>query len=184
MKLSSILKANKAKLFSNIEDSTLTKSCGEWFYQYNCSVSGNIGVGWLSNDDILLFGLDGIYIVDKDKGEIIFEDLENNVNDYISKDNVSFYVEHRNETVNIFGLRGGGGNLLTEDKRWELDVFPLSWNIKTPKISNIRTRSVYYPELTLLSYEGYLFVGFSSSNDYFLIMGDRGIEVYKRYPPN
>lgn len=97
-------------------NANLFKEMDEWKYYSSVPLNGIIAIGWLSNDDVVVINGDGTFIYGIQKKEIVFTDYEEatSFEKYISDDNLTFFVESRSETVSIFGLRGGGGNLLTK----------------------------------------------------------------------
>jgi hypothetical protein len=179
MRLTDLINSYKADFFSHFKDESLNKSIEGWMHHSSVSINGVIAVGWLQNDDIMVIGSDGIFVYDIQKKGIVFEDYETELKHNISHNNLIYFLENRNEKVNIFGLRGGGGNLLTKD-RWHLDIINLTWNIKVPRILKYYTQKSFYIELIVPSYESYLYLGFSESENFFLIMGDSGIDIYSR----
>lgn len=182
MKLNDLKDKYEGSLSDELLDQNLVKGVDEWGYYSSVSLNGIIATGWLSNDDILVINGDGTFIYDIQKKAIVFADYDDatSFKKYISDDNLTFVVQSRSETVSVFGLRGGGGNLLTKDNFWKLEVVNIAWNIRVPRLSNNRIGKEYFIELTQNFYEGYMYLGFSKSEKYFVIMGDGGLDVFLR----
>lgn len=178
MRLKELEKKYQASIFDELSDEILVGNTDEWRYHSSVPLNGIIAIGWFSNDDILVLNADGIFIYDILKRDIIFKDYENSFKKYISDDNLTFFVKSRSETVLIFGLRGGGGNLLTRDNVWKLEMVDIAWNIKVPSLFNFKSRKKYFIELRQNDYEGKKYIGFSKSENYFAIMGDGGVDVF------
>lgn len=179
MRLKDIYDQYKADIFDEVSSNdNLEKETDEWGYHSSINFNGIIAIGWFSNDDILLINTDGIFIYDVPNKEVVFRDSETSMARNISDNNLFFFVESRSENVSIFGLRGGGGNLLTKNNRWSLYPMEIAWNTKIPKLSNNRNGRSYYLELKQNGYEGHMYLGFSQSQKYFLVMGDRGVDIF------
>ena len=116
----------------------------EWGYYSSVPLNGTIAIGWLLDDSVLAINVDGIFIYDIDKKDIVFRDYEISFQKYISDDNLTFFVKNKNETVNIFGLRGGGGSILTKDNKWKLELAYIAWNIRVPKLLNYKSREAFF----------------------------------------
>ncbi len=153
-------------------------STEKWTYYCPIERSSIISVGWLSNDDIYFINSDGEYIFDIVNREIIFENFNHQF--YIPNENLKTFIKDRNENIDIFGMRGGDGNKTTKDDEWYIEIFNLSWNCKIPILQNRKIQYPLFLELKQNFYEGYKFIGFSKSENYFLIMGDGGIDIYKK----
>jgi hypothetical protein len=182
MRLQELKNKYEVSVFNELSDEKLVGKAAEWEYYSAIRLNGIIASGWLSDDNILLINADGVFIYDIFKKNIIFSDYENSFKKSISDDNLTFFVQSKSETVFIFGLRGGGGNLLTKDNTWKIEVVAIAWNIKVPRLLNYKNGKKYFLELQQNSYEGDKYVGFSKSENYFLIMGDGGLEVFSRLP--
>ena len=182
MKLKEIKEKYEGSLPDELLDESLVKGMDEWEYYSSVPLNGIIATGWLSNDDIVVINGDSTFIYDIQKKEIVFKDYDDvtSFKKYISDDNLTFFVQNRSETVSIFGLRGGGGNLLTKNTFWKLDVINIAWNIRVPRLSNYKKGNEYFIELTQNFYEGYMYLGFSKSEKYFVIMGDGGLDIFSR----
>ncbi|CAI2766519.1 hypothetical protein ACHRVW_04215 [Flavobacterium collinsii] len=180
MRLQDLKNKYEISVFNESLDENLVGKASEWEYYSAIRLNGIIAVGWLSDDNILLVNTDGVFIYDILKKNIIFSDYENSFKKNISDDNLTFYVQTKSETVFIFGLRGGGGNLLTKDNIWKIEVIDIACNIKVPKLLNYKNGKKYFLELQQNSYEGNKYLGFSKSENYFLIMGDGGLDVFSR----
>jgi len=182
MRLRELKSKYEASVFNELSDEYLVGKAAEWEYYSPIRLNGIIAIGWLSDDNILLINLDGIFIYDILKKDIIFSDYEDSFKKCTSDDNLTYFVQSKSETVFIFGLRGGGGNLLTKDNMWTIEVVDIAWNIKVPRLLNYKNGKKYFLELQQNSYEGNKYLGFSKSENYFLIMGDGGVDVFSRLP--
>ncbi|WP_406845120.1 hypothetical protein [Flavobacterium soyae] len=182
MRLKELKNKYDVNMFDELSDENLVAKAGEWEYYSAIGLNGIIAIGWFSDENILLINVDGIFIYDILKKNTIFSDYENSFIKSISDDNLTFFVESKSETVFIFGLRGGGGNLLTKDNTWKIEVVDIAWNIKAPRLLNYKTEKKYFLELQQNSYEGNKYLGFSKSENYFLIMGDGGVDIFSRLP--
>lgn len=182
MRLKELKNKYEGDVFNQLSDENLVGKTAEWEYYSAIRLNGIIAIGWLSDDNILLINVDGVFIYDILKKDITFSDYENSFKKNISDDNLTFFVQNKSETVFIFGLRGGGGNLLTKDNVWIIEVADIAWNIKVPSLLNCKNGKKYFLELQQNSYEGNKYLGFSKSENYFLIMGDGGVDVFSRLP--
>ncbi|MBL7756362.1 MAG: hypothetical protein JNL59_03180, partial [Chitinophagaceae bacterium] len=129
-------------------------------------------------DNLFIVSIDGLFIYDTSKKEIVFEDYYSEVLEGISQNNLRYLIKEKGGEVDIFGVRGGGGNLFTNDNKWSIRLVNLAWNIVVPILTSNRTRKFYFLKLEQLFYEGYKYVGFSNSEKYFVVMGDQGLDVY------
>lgn len=152
----------------------------EWSYYSSIPINSPIVTGWFDNDNLLIINVDGLFIYDLKKQKTVFEDYDSKLKPGISNDNLRFYVKEKNIEIDVFGIRGGGGNLLTKDSIWSLGLINLSWNIVAPTITNLRTGKFYFLKLNQLFYEGNIKIGFSKSDNYFAIVGDGGVDIYQR----
>jgi hypothetical protein len=182
MKLRELKNRQEADINAEILDENLVLETDHWGYYSSVPLNGIIAIGWLSNDDIFIKNGDGSFIYEVTKKEITFQDF-NDLKSFeinISKDNLTFFVQCRSETIFIFGIRGGGGNLLTKDQNWYLGITNISWNIKVPMLENYKIGKRNFIKLTQNYYEGYLYLGFSISEKYFVVMGDGGLDIFYR----
>lgn len=152
----------------------------EWSLYSVIKINASIFVGWLENDDLLIVNIDGIFLYDTESKDIIKEDYETDFKKNLSTNNLHYSVKDRTETIDVFGLRGGGGNLLTIDNKWKLEIVNIYNGYKIPKLTNYRTRQSRFFKIQDINYEGYMYCGFSKTQRYFLIMGDQGINIYKK----
>lgn len=151
-----------------------------WSFYTLLKLNSSILIGWLTNDDLLIVNGDGIFLYDIKNKNITMEDYESNFKKNLSADNLKYSLKERDEIVDVFGLRGGGGNLLTLDSEWKLEINHIHNNFKIPRLMNYKTRKSWFFQLHEMSYEGYMYCGFSKTQKYFLIMGDQGINIYKK----
>ncbi len=180
MRLKDLESKYRGNVFDVISNETLLCDTGEWFFHSSVPLNGVIAMGWMSKDDIVVIGIDGIFVYDIVKKKVVIEDYETSFQKYISNDNLTFCIKTLDEKVDIFGKRGGGGNLLTKDNTWKLEMVPITWNINVPRLLNYKSGGQWFLELHQNTYEGNLYLGFSKSEKYFAIMGDRGIDVYSK----
>ena len=103
-----------------------------------------------------------------------------------SKDNLEFTIDELEQTIKVFGLRGGDGNHYTSDF-WDSTSFSPSLYEQIIGIQNIKTRnsqSEYWKEFELISlkrleYHNLKF-GFSPNEKHFGIFGSAGAEIFSR----
>lgn len=179
MKISDIINQTQDNYLEDNPDEIIGNSFTEWSYCISHRVNGIIACGWFQNDDILIISADGIFVFDIFEKKIVYEDYDTPFHRYISSDNLIFYFEKRQEHSPIFGLRGGNGNLLTSNNVWKLDINYLTCYKKIPKLYNYKKNLSCFLLLQAPSYEDKIFVGFSKSEKFFLIMGNNGLDIYK-----
>jgi hypothetical protein len=152
----------------------------EWSLYSVIKINASIFLGWLENDDLLIVSMDGIFLYDITNKDIVMEDYESDFKKNLSTDNLHYSLKDRNEIIDVFGLRGGAGNLLTVDNKWKLEIVNIYNGYKIPKITNYRTSQSWFFKLQDISYEGYLYCGFSKTQNYFVLFGDQGINIFKK----
>ncbi|MCU7612968.1 hypothetical protein N0B16_00805 [Chryseobacterium sp. GMJ5] len=177
MKIIDIIQTNNNNEFLHEELIELNEG---WSFYALLKLNSSIFVGWLINDDLLIVNGDGIFLYDIESKNIIMEDYESNFKKNLSTDNLKYSLKERDENIDVFGLRGGGGNLLTIENDWKLEIINIHNNYKIPRLMNYKTRKSWFFELHEISYDGYMYCGFSKTQKYFLVMGDQGINVFKR----
>lgn len=180
MRLNDVLEEYRADLFDSLSNDYLNDETDEWEYYSSIRLNGIIAVGWFANDDILIINMDGIYVYGIITNGFIQEDYDSSFKKYISNDNLKFNSPFNKETIDLFGIRGGGGNLLTNDNVWKLELINLAWNIKLPRLLNFKKRESYFLRLRQNIYEGYMSLGFSKTENYFMVMGDGGIDLFRK----
>ncbi len=180
MKFSDIINSDKINYLKAHADETIYDKLQEWEFYASISLNGIIACGWFINDDIMVISSDGVFIYDTVSSEIRDENYEEIFQKNISKDNINYFHQKRGESLPIFGLRGGNGNLLTGDGTWKIDIINISYYQNVPKLTNYRTGNYAFLKLNKCTYEDILFCGFSKSENYFLIMGNNGIDIYNK----
>jgi len=181
MLIKDLLDSYKADLFSLYSaNDKVVNEVGEWKLYFSIPVNAPIAIGWLEDDSLFLINNEGVFIYDINVEELVLEDYSSELKPGISDDNLRYYIQDRDVFVDIFGIRGGGGSLITKDEKWSLRLINLSWNVKIPILTDNETGNFYFLELRQLFYEGYMHIGFSKSDSFFAIMGDGGVDIYKR----
>ena len=179
MKISNIINYEPNGYLSVYRNELLETEIEGWRYYNSFHLNGIIAVGWFNNDDILILSADGIFVFGMLEKSIIYEDY-GRFKQYISSDNLTYFFQERNETLQIFGLRGGNGNCLARKISWTLDIVNLSYDKRIVKLSNYKQQSQYaFLEMKKATYEDILFMGFSKSEQYFLIMGNNGVDIWQ-----
>ena len=150
--------------------------------------AGVISAGWTFNNKVFLYSSDGYSISNPETGEIEIRnyDKENQAEEKFSKDNLEFTIDELQETIKVFGLRGGNGNHLTSDS-WNLDSFHTSLTQQIIGIRNLKKttdkpeywRNFELIQLIRLEHFG-LTYGFSPNEKHFGIFGSGGAEIYTR----
>lgn len=159
-----------------------------WRNRVVLSAAGVIASGWTQNNKVFLFSLDGYSVSDPITGQREFRnyDKDSTAITKFSKDNLEFRIDELEETIKIFGLRGGDGNHYTSDF-WALTSFSPSLGEIIVGLQNIKTRQAqieYWKEfelisLTRLEYTALKF-GFSPNEKHFGIFGSAGAEIFTR----
>ncbi|MCX8534659.1 hypothetical protein [Chryseobacterium luquanense] len=152
----------------------------EWSLYSVIKINASIFLGWLENDDLLIVNVDGVFLYDIRNKDFIMEDYESDFKKNLSTNNLHYSLKDRNEIIDVFGLRGGGGNLLTVDNKWNLEIVNIYNGYRIPKLTNYRTRQSWFFKLQDISYEGYLYCGFSKTQNYFVLFGDQGVNIFKK----
>lgn len=179
MKIKDILNNGYENIFDLYSgDENFVSEAEGWEYYSSVPINAPIAVGWFNDDNLFIVSIDGLFIYDTSKKEIVFEDYYSEVLEGISQNNLRYLIKEKGVEVDIFGVRGGGGNLFTNDNKWSIRLVNLAWNIVVPILTSNRTRKFYFLKLEQLFYEGYKHVGFSNSEKYFVVMGDQGLDVY------
>jgi hypothetical protein len=180
MKISQLVNGQKTDFFDYHRDEVLEKEVRDWKWKSSIRVNGILSVGWFLNNDILVIGADGVFIANCDSGELFYEDYETDFNRNFSPNNLFYTVKERNEKLNVFGLRGGGGNLISPDKKWKIDIVCVTWRFNLIQLSNLRENGSCYIELSDGGYEDKLHCGFSEDGNYFLVKSNNSIDVFAR----
>jgi hypothetical protein len=179
MNISNVINYEPNGYLSVYRNELLETEIGGWSYYTSFHLNGIIAVGWFNNDDILILSADGIFVFGMLEKSIIYEDY-GRFKQYIPSDNLTYFFQERNETLQIFGLRGGNGNCFTRKISWTLDIINLSYDKRIVKLSNYNQQSQYaFLEMKKATYEDILFMGFSKNEQYFLIMGNNGVDIWQ-----
>jgi hypothetical protein len=163
MKINNIINHELNGNLSAYPNELLRTEIEGWSYYNSFHLNGIIAVGWFNNDDILILSADGIFVFGMLEKSIIYEDY-GRFKQYISSDNLTYFFQERNETLQIFGLRGGNGNCLARKISWKLNIVNLSYDKRIVKLSNYKQQDQY---------------AFLESEQYFLIMGNNGVDIWQ-----
>lgn len=183
-----IFNRNKLKIKSESLFDNLDLAPHPWRKSVVISAAGIIASGWTSNSKIFLLSSDGYSVSDQLTGEIEIRnyDEDNTAMDKLSSDNLEFRIDEINQTIKVFGLRGGNGNHVTSDF-WSLDSFHPGLENQIIGIRNLKERNKdikYWRNYTLLKLERLeydtLKYGFSNDEKYFGIFGSGGAEIFCR----
>ncbi|WP_298427373.1 hypothetical protein [uncultured Kordia sp.] len=178
-----IFKKTKSNLFDH-----LTEPQKPWGNRTVISAAGIIAGGWTIDNKIFLLSSDGYSISNPLTGEreIRNRDEENTAMSKFSKDNLEFTIDELNQTIKVFGLRGGNGNHITSDQ-WNLDSFHLGIGEQIVGLRNFRDRKnepQYWKNFDLIKLERLenftLTYGFSPNEKHFGIFGSGGAEIFSR----
>jgi len=179
------LNSYQKKYLSKIKELELSEPFFPWKNRTAVNMEGMFACGWTNDNLILMVCYDG-YIITNPLGEIIEENKDISPYELMSKDNLEFKVQNRNENIKIFGLYGGNGNLVSSEG-WKLEIIYPSWPnsfvvLKRPRKKN-ETLSVWEGiKLLALKEQEYtnLKCGFSINEKHFLISGSNGVEIFSK----
>ena len=166
----------------------ITEPQEPWGNRVVISGAGIIAGGWTIDNKIFLLSSDGYSISNPLTGEreIRNQDEENTAMSKFSKDNLEFKIDELNQTIKVFGLRGGNGNHLTTDQ-WNLNSFHLGIGEQIVGLRNFRDRKnepEYWKNFDLIKLERLenftLTYGFSPNEKHFGIFGSSGAEIFSR----
>lgn len=159
-----------------------------WANRIVVPAAGIIAGGWTLDNKVFLFSTNGYSVSDPITGlrEIRNYDEGNTAMRKLSRDNLEFTIDELQQTIKIFGLRGGDGNHCTTDL-WNLDSFSPSLGQQIVGIKNLKSsqnQTEYWREfelisLTRLEYTTLKF-GFSPNEKHFGIFGSGGAEIFTR----
>lgn len=158
---------------------SLVEKTLSWELHYSIRINGIIAAGWLKNNDVLIIGADAIFISSNIVKKIIDEDYDTDFNKHMSSNNLFYDLSGRNELVNVFGIRGGGGNLFSTKYKLALDSIYFDNTICIPRVTNLKDNSFDFIELPLVHYSEKLLCGFSDDESLFMVKGSNFINVYK-----
>lgn len=159
-----------------------------WVKRVVIPASGIIASGWTSKNKVFLLSSNGYSITDPitEQREVRNYDEDDSAMKKLSRDNLEFRIDELDETIKIFGLRGGDGNHLTSDS-WFLDSFTPSLGEQIVGIQNYKTsirKDKYWKEFILISLKrleySNLKYGFSPNEKHFGIFGSAGAEIFTR----
>lgn len=166
----------------------LTEPSPPWENRIVISAAGIIASGWTLDNKVFLFSSDGYSVSDPITGEqdIRNYDEDNSAIKKFSKDNLEFTIDELQQTIKIFGLRGGDGNHCTTDF-WYLTSFSPSLgeqivgigNMKSHQIQSLHWQGYELISLSRLEYTTLKF-GFSPNEKHFGIFGSAGAEIFTR----
>lgn len=148
--------------------------------------SGLIACGWTNDNKVFMLFPDYYIIANPITGirEIMIE--EDNILNYLSKDNLEFKLKELNQKIKVFGLRGGNGNHFTSD-RWEIIEIQQDSQAKIFGITDLQnlgqtTQTFWknYNLIKLLNIEFGQWSGFSPDEKHFGIFGSGGVELFSR----
>ena len=178
-------------IFKKLKDNPidhLTEPQEPWGNRVVISAAGIIAGGWTIDNKVFLLSSDGYSISNPLTGEreIRNRDEENTAMSKFSKDNLEFTIDELNQTIKVFGLRGGNGNHLTTDQ-WNLDSFHLGIGEQIVGLQNFKDRkneAEYWRNFDLIKLDRLenftLTYGFSPNEKHFGIFGSGGAEIFSR----
>ena len=178
-----IFKKSKDNLFNY-----LTEPSEPWGSRIVIPAVGIIAGGWTNGNKVFLLSADGYSVTDPRTGEreIRNRDEGNSAMSKFSTDNLEFRIDELNQTIKVFGLRGGNGNHLTID-HWNLDSFHPGLGEQIVGLRNFKDRkneSKYWKNFDLIRLERLenftLTYGFSPNEKHFGVFGSGGAEVFSR----
>ncbi|MEQ9441009.1 MAG: hypothetical protein RIG62_18345 [Cyclobacteriaceae bacterium] len=159
-----------------------------WENRVIVPAAGIIASGWTKENKVFLLSADGYSVSNPITGERELRnwDEENKAMSKFSKDNLEFRIDELQETIKVFGLRGGNGNHLTSDY-WNLDSFHPGLGHQIVGITNLKkhqNKSEYWKNFDLIRLERLencsLTYGFSPDEKHFGIFGSGGAEIFSR----
>lgn len=166
----------------------MTEPKKPWGNRVVIRAAGIIAAGWTSDNKVFLLSSDGYSVSHPLTGEreIWNRDQENTAMSKFSEDNLEFTIDELQQTIKVFGLRGGNGNHLTSD-HWNLDSFHSGIGEQIVGIRNFKDRkneAEYWKNFDLVKLERLenftLTYGFSPNERRFGIFGSGGAEVFSR----
>ena len=120
------LNSFQKKYLNEIKKLKLNKPYLPWTNKSYVCFEGIFACGWTKEDFILLIKYDGYCLINPRNGEVVLEDYSEVSYNLMSKNNLIFNAKIIDELVNIFGLYGGKGNLVTSDG-WKLNILHPNW---------------------------------------------------------
>jgi hypothetical protein len=178
-----LFKQDKTNLLEFVQEPSLP-----WAKRTVIPASGIIASGWTHNNKVFLLSSDGYSISDPTTGlrEIRNYDEDNSAMTKFSKDNLEFTIDELQQTIKVFGLKGGDGNHCTSDF-WDLTSFSPSLGeqiVGLRNIKNIQSQAEYWKEFELISLRRLEYTelkyGFSPNEKHFGIFGSAGAEIFTR----
>jgi hypothetical protein len=178
---------NFKKKTDNLFD-RLTNPKSPWIKKVIIPAAGIFASGWTNDNKVFLLSTDGYSVSDPLTGkiEIMNHDEDNTAMDKFSIDNLEFRIDEINQTIKVFGLRGGNGNHITSDN-WSLDSFHPGLGEQIVGLQNLKDRnnnSEYWQNFELIKLERLeyftLTYGFSPNEKHFGIFGSGGAEIFSR----
>lgn len=174
------------KYLSEIKKIKPDKPFTAWNNFQSAEYEGLFACGWTKDDNLLLVNYNGYKLIDPASGFTLEEDNQKLSYEYMSSNNLNFKYNGE-EDINIFGIYGGRGNLVTKDG-WVLDILYPYWPncivaLKRPTKPNEITLEIWQGinliKLETLEYNN-LNCGFSNNEQFFVISGSFGVEIYGR----
>ena len=176
-------KSDKVNLLDFVKEPSIP-----WQNRIIIPAAGIIASGWTHDNKVFLLSSDGYSVSNSLTGqrEVRNYDEDNSAIKKISKDNLEFTIDELEQTIKVFGLRGGDGNHCTSDF-WSLTSFSPSLYELVIGLQNIKTKGnrtenwqgFELISLKRLEYSGLKF-GFSPNEKHFGIFGSGGAEIFSR----
>ena len=148
--------------------------------------SGLFACGWTKESKIFMLFPDYYVVGDPQTGEQLILNEDNNLLDYLSKDNQEFDLKELNQSIKVFGLRGGNGNQYTTD-RWSLIEVMQDSQEKIFGLTDYkhfgRSEQIFWKNYDLIDLKNLEFgqwCGFSPNEKSFGIFGSGGVEIFNR----
>jgi hypothetical protein len=166
----------------------LTKPRNPWTIMAIIPAAGIIASGWTIENKVFLLSSDGFLLSNPLTGEKEYRNYneDNNTINKFSKDNLEYRIDELNQSIKIFGLRGGNGNHLTSDF-WNLNSFHPTLGQQIVGLTNLKESNYeleYWRNFDLIKLEqleySTLTYGFSPNEKHFGIFGSGGAEIYSR----
>jgi hypothetical protein len=145
--------------------------------------AGVFAGGWDKQENFLLISWDGYSLTHPVSGERLIINLDSEgLYDKLSTTDLSFYLPEHEETIAIFGVRGGDGIHVTQDG-WISKVLYPWWPhfLLTLDKGGLESNGI---KLNWLD-GSWIKTGFSPSGKHFAVVGEAGLEIFTRpKPPN
>jgi hypothetical protein len=158
-----------------------------WSNRVVIAGTGIIVSGWTLDNKVFLLSSDGYSVSDPVSGERIIRNYDEDDTAFkkLSKDNQEFRIDELQQTIKVFGLRGGDGNHFING--WSLQSFAPSLGEMVIGITDHKKRKQveeYWQEFDLISLirleYSTLKYGFSPNEKHLGIFGSAGAEIFTR----